>query len=286
MVDLGVLILKTVILFFISLFAAKIIEKGRMSRIIPFKIVSYILISTVMVLFLFGIIQNVVFAAAVILIWMAMFVSLNYFSLKVKWIHDFLTGKQTVLIKDGKVMEKNLGKVFYTGEDFLEVLRSKGVFNLSDVQFAVMESNGDVNLLLKPDKKSVTPRDLKIDKAPICEPETVIMDGNILDGALARRGLNRQWLNAELSKSGVSMQNVFIAQVDSSGDLFIDTFDDSVEVKEPKVKELLYANISKAYADLFSYSLETENIDAKKMYSNNANTIKRVMNKLEAYLLN
>ena len=62
-------------------------------------------------------------------------------------------------------------------------------------------------------------------------------------------GLNQGWLKVQLSNSGVSLDNVFIGQVDSSKDLFLDLFDDSIELPQPKVKELLYASISKVYAD-------------------------------------
>ena len=99
------------------------------------------------------------------------------------------------------------------------------------------------------------------------------------------RGLNREWLNSQLSNYGVSLDNVFIGQIDSSGDLFIDLFDDAIQVQQPQVKELLYATISQVEADLLTFSLETENQEAKKMYSDNANKIKAVMERLEPHLL-
>lgn len=78
---------------------------------------------------------------------------------------------------------------------------------------------------------------------------------------------------------------MFIGQVDSSGDLFIDLFDDAIQVTQPQVKEMLYASISKVQADLLSFSLETDDIEARKRYLKNANKLKEVMNKLEPYLL-
>jgi len=83
----------------------------------------------------------------------------------------------------------------------------------------------------------------------------------------------------------VSLDNVFIGQVDSSGDLFIDLFDDSIEVAQPKVKEMLYASMSKVQADLLCFSLETEDMKTRRMYLNNANKLKKIMDKLEPYLL-
>lgn len=279
------LVLRTAILFFLVLAIVKFIGNVNLSKSTPFKLINYIVIAIITAFISLGLVANSVFAFIVLGIWTLLPLALDYLSIKSKLIHDLINGKETVLIKDGKVMEKNLSKIRYTGEDLLRELRSKNVFNLSDVQFAVMESNGDINVLLKSDKKPINPHDLKIEVAPVSEPETVILDGNILDGALSNRGLNREWLQVQLSNLGVVIDNVFIGQVDSSGDLFIDTFDDSLEITQPKVKELLYASISKVQADLFAFSLETNDCKAKKMYSNNANTIKRMMDKLEPYLL-
>jgi uncharacterized membrane protein YcaP (DUF421 family) len=247
--------------------------------------INYIVIAIIVTFISLGLVSNVIFAFLVLGVWVLFSLIIDYLSLEVKWIHDFVYGNQTVLIKDGKVMEENLKKIRYTGDELLRDLRSKNIFNLADVQFAVMETTGEVNVLLKSDKKPVTSHDLKVEVAPISEPETVILNGKIIDGALSNRGLNREWLQIQLSNFGVLLENVFIGQVDSSGDLFIDTFDDSIQIEQPKVKELLYASISKVQADLFSYSLETDNTEAKKMYSNNASTIKRLMDKLEPYLL-
>lgn len=230
-------------------------------------------------------IPNIAFGFISLAVWFLFSIALDYLSMKSKWIHDFINGRETVLIKDGKVMEESLKEVRYTGEELLRELRSKNAFNLADVEFAVMESTGEINILLKSDKKPVTPHDLQRKVASSSEPQTVILDGNILDEPLSNMGLNREWLKVQLSNLGVSLDNVFIGQVDSSGDLFIDLFDDSIQVAQPKVKEMLYASISKVQADFLSFSLETGDLKAKQMYSDNAKKLKEMMDKLEPYLL-
>jgi hypothetical protein len=182
-------------------------------------------------------------------------------------------------------MEENLMDVRFTGEELLRDLRSKNIFNLTDVEFAVMESSGEINALLKSDRKPITPHDLQRKVAPLSESQTVILDGTILDEPLSTKGLNREWLKVQLSNSGVSLDNVFIGQVDSSGDLFMDLFDDSIQLPQPKVKEMLHASISKVQADCLSFLLETEDLKAKEMYSKNAKKLKEMMDKLEPYLL-
>lgn len=127
--------------------------------------------------------------------------------------------------------------------------------------------------------------DLEKMSAPQAEPQTVVLDGNMLEEPLASLGLNPQWLSTELDKMGVSLENVFLGQVDSSGDLYVDLFDDAVELPQPKVKEMLYATFEKAQADLLTFNLQTEDKEAKEMYSKNYQVLEDLLNKLRPYLL-
>lgn len=278
-------LLRTVILFVLTLLVIRIIGKGSLSKATPFKFVSYIVIAIIVSLISLGVIENLAFGFISLGVWVLFSLALDYLSIKSKWFHNFVNGRETILIKDGKVMEENLMDVRFTAEELLRDLRSKNIFNLMDVEFAVMECTGEINTLLKSDKKPLTAHDLQRKVAPLSESQTVILDGKILDEPLSTKGLNREWLKVQLSNSGVSLDNVFIGQVDSSGDLFMDLFDDSIEVPPPKVKEMLYASISKVQADCLSFLLETEDLKAKEMYSTNAENLKKMMDKLEPYLL-
>lgn len=277
--------IRTAILFFVTLWIMRIIGERSVSRITPFKFVSYMVIAIIVSLISLGVITNIAFGFIALAVWIVLSIALDYLSIKSKWVHDFINGRETILIKDGKIMENNLMHVRCSGEELLRELRSKNAFNLADVEFAVMESTGDINVLLKSDRKPITAKDLQRKVAPWSQPQTVILDGNILDDSLTDMGLDREWLKVQLSTSAVSLDNVFIGQVDSSGDLFIDLFDDSIEVTQPKVKEMLYASISKIQADLLCFSLETEDMKTRRMYLNNANKLKKIMDKLEPYLL-
>ncbi|AJA47307.1 hypothetical protein CPAST_c12070 [Clostridium pasteurianum DSM 525 = ATCC 6013] len=280
-----IVVFRTMILFFLNLVIVRIIGKVNLAKMTPFKFVTYMIIAIISAAISLGLIGNIVFGILALAVWFLLSLAIDYLSIKSKFIHDFINGRETILMKDGKVMEDNLMGVRYTGEELLRELRSKNAFNLADVEFAVMESTGEVNVLLKSEKQPITSHDLQRKVAPADEPETVVLDGNILDESLKNRGLTREWLKAQLSNFGVSLDNVFIAQVDSSGDIFIDTFDDSIQIQQSQVKELLYASISKVQADLFTFSLETNNPQIKKMYSHNADKIKKMMDELEPYLL-
>jgi len=279
------LLLSSVSLFFLVLLLIRLMGKRNLVRMTPFRFVSYIVIAVITALMSVNIITNFAFGLIGLGVWVLLPIALDYLSLKSKRIHDIVNGKETVLIKHGKIMEESLLQTRLTGEELLGELRSKNAFNLADVEFAVMEDTGEINVFMKSHKKPVTPYDLGNKVAPQAESQTVILDGTILNESLFSLGLNVEWLGIQLETMGVSLDNIFIGQVDSSGDLYLDLFDDSVAIPQPQVKEMLYANFEKIQADLMSFALETENEAAKKMYSENAEMVKQLTERLKPYLL-
>lgn len=285
MPDWLVILTRSIIMFFITWSLIRIMGKRQPARMSPFNYLNYLVIAIITALIALNIISNFALGLVALSIWVVFPILLDYLALKSKSIHDIINGKETILIKHGKIMEENLIQLRLSGEELLRELRSKNAFNLSDVEFAIMETTGDLNVLLKSDRQPITPHTLGTKVAPQTESQTIILDGNILDEPLANMGLNREWLRLELEKTGVSLTNVFVGQVDSYGDLYLDLFDDAIQLPQPKVKELLYANLEKCQADLRTFSLETQNQEAKIMYNRNAEKLTDLLKILEPYLL-
>lgn len=225
-----------------------------------------------------------VYGAISILIWISIPILFNFLSLKNKKVRDFIEGKATIFIKDGKILEDNLKKESYSTDNLLSQLRKQQVFSVSDVEFATLESSGELSVMLKKDKQPLTPKDLNISTAVVKEPQTVIMDGEIIDEALKNRGLNRKWLKTELEKIGVAIENVFLGQVDTMGQLTVDLFDDKMTVPEPVQIPLLLATIKKCQADLELFALATDSKTAKQMYSENAKKVEKLVEKVTPLL--
>lgn len=280
-----IILFNSIILFFLTFVITKYIKKKTLSRSTPFDLISYLVIAIIISLTSLNIINNIYFGLITLAVWVLLPIIFDYASMKSKYIYNIMHGKERVLVKNGKIMEDNLSKERITGQEFLEVMRSKKVFNLADVEFALMETTGDINVSLKADKKPITPHDLGQQVASKAEPQTVILDGNILNEGLTNAGLNHGWLKTQLEIKGVALENVFLGQVDSSGDLYVDLFDDMIQVPKTQVKEMLYATIQKTQADLMSFSLDCDNEDAKNMYSQNAKKLEYILGKLKPYLL-
>lgn len=201
-----------------------------------------------------------------ILVWVLIPLTLEILTLKSKTLRLWFEGKGTVVIKDGKILEDNLKKERYTGDELLAQLRTKSVFQMADVEFAMLEASGDLSVLLKSELQPLTPKHLGM-KLSIEKPtQSVIMDGVIQDEPLAATGRGSGWLHKELDKLGVTKDNVFLAQVDTHGELTVDLYDDKLKVPQPSERPALLATLKKCEAELELFSLTTSHPQAKKMY--------------------
>ena len=275
------------VLFLIVLFIiTKILGKKQLSQLSMFEYVTGITIGNIGAEVVTGLEQKVYLGVIAIVATAALPFLSSLITLKSKKVRDFVDGKGTVFIKDGKVLEDNLKKEKITIDEFMEMLRKQGVFQVSDVEFAVLEAAGVLNVLLKKENRPLTPKDLNMKVANEKEPQTVIMDGEILNEPLATIGRSQGWLKSELDKIGVTVENVFLAQVNSYGEVTVDLFDDKLKVPAPQGKPLLLASMKKCQADLELFALSTESEEAKQMYTANSQKMQEAIDRLTHILQN
>jgi len=275
------------VLFLVILFIiTKILGKKQISQLTMFEYVTGITIGNIGAEVVTGLEQKVHLGVIALVTTAAIPFAVSFLAIKSKKARDLIDGKGTVLIKDGKILEDNLKTERVTIDELLEMLRKKDVFQVSEVEFAVLEAAGVLNVLLKKEYRPLTPKDLNMKVAPEKEPQTVIMDGKILDEPLATIGYSRGWLHTELEKLGVTIENVFLGQVNSYGELTVDLFDDKLKVAEPMQKPLLYATMKKCQADLELFALATDSEEAKQMYEKNSKKLQEAIDLVEHIIRN
>lgn len=212
-------------------------------------------------------------------------VVMEWLSLKSKKLRDFFEGKSTVLIKEGKILEDNLKKERLTAEDLMEQLRIKNVYKIADVEFALMETSGEISVLLKSQNQPITPKLMEWSVAPVEEGQVIIMDGVIMDEPLATAGLNRRWVRTELQKAGVALENVFLAQVDKGGELYLDLYDDKIKVPQAQAMKQTFATLKKCQADLELFALDTKNERMKLCYQRDSEELQDVIDQVKPFLI-
>jgi uncharacterized membrane protein YcaP (DUF421 family) len=179
-----------------------------------------------------------------------------------------LDGRPIVVIERGQVLERNLSKANLSIEELMLLLREKDVFKVSDVEYAVFENNGKLSVMKKSEVQPATPKDLKVPVVQEHEPRLVIIDGHVMERSLKDAGYTKEWLLGEIQKQGANdFKDVFLAQVDSNGSVYVDLYLDTLKVPEVKKKALVAASLKKAQADLEMFAQQTDNERAKASYA-------------------
>jgi uncharacterized membrane protein YcaP (DUF421 family) len=268
------------ILFLIT----KLVGKKQISQISFFEYVSGITIGSIAAEVITELEANMFYGFMSILIFGLTTLFVDFTSLKSKKFRDFVEGKGAVVIKNGKIQEEQLKKERYSIDELSALLRKQNVFRVADVEFAVLEPSGDLSVLLKKENRPLTPKDIGLLVTNEKEPQTIIMDGKILNDPLAATGKNRAWLYLELEKLGLTLENVFFAQVDSFGELTVDLYDDNIQVPTPQEHPPLIAQLRKCKADLESEATETQSEELKKIYQHNSNLLSQAIENLKPHL--
>ncbi|PKM50718.1 MAG: DUF421 domain-containing protein [Firmicutes bacterium HGW-Firmicutes-7] len=139
----------------------------------------------------------------------------------------YLNGQPELLIINGKLMDKKMKSLRYTLSDLLEQLRANNIFDITQVEFAVLETNGQLTVLKKSQYDFVTAQDLGIDTSYVGVSTELIIYGIIIEENLKKVGLNKKWLIDELLKRNIgNPREVHLATLSTGGDLFIDLYED------------------------------------------------------------
>ncbi|MNI01163.1 hypothetical protein D3C73_539950 [compost metagenome] len=285
MADWLEVILRTLFAMLVLFVLTKLLGKKQVSQLSFFEYITGITIGSLAAYISLDMDTNWHIGLISLCVWVAVSLLFEFLQLKSRRIRGWMDSKSTVLIKDGKVLEDNLKKERLTIDEFMQQLRQKNLFQASDVEFAVMEPSGEISILLKKENQPLTPAHLGIKIGPAKEPQTVIMDGNVMDEPLSTFGLSREWLKTELGKIGVTLDNVFLGQVDSYGQLYVDLFDDKIEVPLPQTKAALLAQLKKCEADLEMFSLSTNSEIAKASYQQCSEILEQVIQDVRSLLI-
>lgn len=163
--------------------------------------------------------------------WTVAGLGIDFLTTKSRYAAKYIEGEPTIIVMNGKILEDNMGKLRYNATNLQQQLRSKDIFDLSEVHFAVLEPNGELSVLKKPELQPLSPKDMNI-----TVPNNtgigieLIYDGIVIDLNLKQINRNRKWLKSELKKQGVkNPSEVFLATFEASGSLYVDKFKDKIE---------------------------------------------------------
>lgn len=285
MPEYTLIIIRSIFIFFYLLLLARMLGKQQIAQLTFFDYITGITIGNIAAdiainpssKILDGVIGITIFGIFTILI--------AYGALKSIKLRKVVSGSPTVLVRNGNVLEKNLFKVRLTADDLMMGLREKNAFKLADVELAMLETNGKFSVMKKTEKAPLTPKDIGLALEPDHKPQLVIIDGQLLEKRLHYLGYTKEWLFGEVMKKGAkNFSDVFLAQIDSKGNVYVDLYDEGGKTPQVKQKPLLAAQLRKIQADLEGYAIQTNDHHAKNMYYAQSKEVQRLIDKIHPYL--
>ncbi len=233
------IVLRTLAAILILFVLTKILGKRQISQLSLFEYITGISIGNIAAYISLDL-DNLWYLGVVSLcVWVSVSVAMEFLTMKSKRLRDVVDGKASVLIQNGKLFKKQLFKERLTVDELLEQLRKKDVFRVADVEFAVMEPSGEINVLLKKEYQPLTPDMLGWKMMKERETITVIIDGHVEQSALDKSGLDYGQLLKELERSKLRLEEVFLGQIDGTGQMTFQTIAEHrhEESQQPKPRQ-------------------------------------------------
>lgn len=216
--------LRTLVGFFVLLFLTRVLGKKQLSQMTFFTYITGIALGNIAGDMVVHRDIKLIDGITGLTLWALLTLTVEYISLKSSKARVLLDGEPTIVIKNGSILEKALASNKLNMDDLSMLLRTKNIFSVKEVDYAVLEPNGQLSVLKKIENEPVTKKDAQIVPTPRKYiPTELVVDGKIVRKNLQELNLSQEWLDNQLKMSGVAaIEEVFFAELQSDGSLYID----------------------------------------------------------------
>ena len=211
---------RAIILYIIVLFVMRLMGKREIGQLQPFELAISIMIADLATIPMTdtGIpISNGIVPILGLLVMHLLITLINIKSIKAR---EVICGKPSILIYRGKIQENALIKERFTINELQERIRAQNILNIGDVEYAILETSGQITVIEKPNKRGTIPEDFGIMPEYEGIPYDLVVDGKIQNKNLKQIGKNYQWLKKEVNKFNMEPEDALIVTIDGKGDFF------------------------------------------------------------------
>ena len=211
---------RAIVLYIIVLIVMRLMGKREIGQLQPFELAIAIMIADLASIPMTdpGIpISNGIIPILGLLIMHLLISIINMKSIKGR---EIICGRPTILIYRGKIDEKALKKERFTINELQEKLRSNNIVNLGDVEYAILETSGEVTVIQKPEKRGTIPEDFNIQPDYEGIPYDLVIDGKVMNKNLKSIGKNYNWLKKQVEKFGIKPEEALVVTIDGKGQIF------------------------------------------------------------------
>ncbi len=214
--------IRIAVAYFLLLTLTRIMGRKMISQITFFDFVVGVIVGSVAANLSVSRQSPVVSGITVLVVLALITVIIDISDIKSFFSRKIVNSEPVTVIENGKILEGNLKKTRLPVDNLMMLLREKNAFNISDVEFAIFETDGKLSVLKKSQKQPVTPSDLSIPTAYTGLTRDIIIDGEFMEENLTSVKLDKEWLMRRLKDNNFnSIEDVFYAGLDTSGNLYI-----------------------------------------------------------------
>lgn len=215
------IIIRTIILFFVIMVTMRLMGKRQLGELQPFELVITLMISELAALPISDPKIPMIYGVIPIITLILLQVFISVIELKSDKARLLFCGRPSILIKNGKLDIAELKKQKLNLDDLLEEIRLSGYFNLEDIEFAILETCGQLSIIPKTEVQPATKKDMNIKITQDTLPYTIIADGKLRPNNLKAVNRDMNWLKKEMKKNNIdNISEVFIAVFNSQGKLY------------------------------------------------------------------
>ncbi|SHE35657.1 DUF421 domain-containing protein [Clostridium fallax] len=216
-----IVIIRTVLLYFLVVLIMRLMGKRQIGELQPYELVITMMISDLASLPMQDTRLPLLLGVIPIVTLLILKTVLSELQLKSYFARKVLDGTPCIIIKNGEINFSALKDQRINIDDLMEGLRLNGFFDVTDIQYAILENNGQLSIIPKNDSSPVTKADLKIKEKDAELPLVLLIDGRLSETALKSLGKNHNWFNKQLKKNNIkSKDDLFIAMINSKGEFY------------------------------------------------------------------
>ncbi len=208
---------RAIILYIVIVISMRLMGKRQLGELQPSELVTTVLLSNIATLPVENVNIPMMMGVIPIFTLVSLDVILSHLSLKSRTLRKAMCGSAKMIISDGKIDQKMMKDLRFSVDDLLQSLRSQQIFDISEVQLAIVETTGQISVYQKKQFQNVTCQDMKVKGESSDPPQLIIDSGKLVKGSLGSLGFDRAWLDSTLKAKGLSLEDVFMMTADHSG---------------------------------------------------------------------
>lgn len=218
-----IVFIRVLLIYVLIIFSLRMMGKRQIGQLQPSELVVTILVSNIATMSIEDTNVPLISGIVPILALVSFDVLISALSMKSKGARRIISGTPRVLIQDGKINQAEMHELRFTVDDIMSQLRSNNVFDIQDVEYAVVETTGILTVYQKFEARNVTPKMLGLQKpyGSDAPPIVMISDGVVIDSAFQYCNLKKEWLHKVLEENQLQEQDVFLMTCDRSANYLI-----------------------------------------------------------------